>query len=383
MTATPAPLHTQPRLLALDGVRGVAILLVLLVHAARVPEGAQMPGVLSATDYIASNVLAYGWAGVDLFFVLSGYLITGILLRQRDDPHYFRNFYARRVLRIFPLYYAVVLVRLFVVPGMEHPTWEAVACLTFWSNLWYGSLPGDAASDPVLGVTWSLAIEEQFYLLWPLLVYVTSRRVLASICWALIVGALGLRIAMSLGDAHWLKLWLYTPCRVDTLAVGALVAVVGAERVPWPRWIALLAAAELGVMVLPYGTGAFEPRMQVAGYTLHAVLGGAVVVLALRNGLLARLLEARVLRAFGRYSYAIYLLHIPIVEGLGRLLLRHDAPLPLRPLAEATGHYLPATLAFAAICIGVAFLAGLLSWHALEKHVLSLRRLFVPRGRAR
>jgi peptidoglycan/LPS O-acetylase OafA/YrhL len=195
----------------LDGMRGLAILLVLFAHSAiaftRVP----------AFRWIEN----YGNLGVQLFFVLSGFLITRILLDTKDTPHFFRNFFVRRALRIYPLYY--VLLGFVVFSGLVHQHgvrwWPYILYL---SNIIYG-----AGTEPSpLGPVWSLAVEEQFYLVWPFVVSVVSRRGLERLCVAMIVGAVGLRLTGVMQFHN-------TLVQLDALAAGALVACRFNEIASW------------------------------------------------------------------------------------------------------------------------------------------------------
>src|SRR5260370_16732322 len=173
----------------LDGIRGLAILLVMAVHFI----GDATPR--NFAERLAVKLASYGVLGVDLFFVLSGFLITGLLLDAKNDPHYFRNFYARRILRIFPLYY-LVLALLFLVlprlialtPALELARERQVWLWTYTANFYIAAKSSWAALTYVSHF-WSLAIEEHFYLLWPLAVFLLSRETLARICLAAIGGA--------------------------------------------------------------------------------------------------------------------------------------------------------------------------------------------------
>ena len=194
-------LSLPKHILALDGLRGMAILGVILFHAA--VEYA--PSTLSGKALGA--VFNVGWGGVDLFFVLSGFLITGILLETRGTAGFFRNFYARRTLRIFPLYYGVLFVIFVVLPHyrpFDTPGLQTIArnqgwfwtYLTNFGFIVHGSVFGN--SDwLLLNHFWSLAVEEQFYLVWPLLVYLLSGRSLRVICVFLFVEALFLRSGLA------------------------------------------------------------------------------------------------------------------------------------------------------------------------------------------
>src|SRR3954466_6828035 len=189
-----APPMPSGHIATLDGLRGVAILLVMLCH---------FLGLLHTGNHRLDSLLhlgfGHGWVGVNLFFVLSGFLITGILLDAKSSPRYFRNFYARRTLRIFPLYYGVLFVCFAILPlfpGSNSADFLALRSRQGW--LWtYCTnikivLDGDwKFATPLLdlGHFWSLAVEEHFYLVWPLLVFLLPTRALVKACIGVIVVA--------------------------------------------------------------------------------------------------------------------------------------------------------------------------------------------------
>src|SRR3954466_4450020 len=208
----------------LDGLRGIAILAVMIHHAAEFGQG-------NSPATAVHQFLHLGRHGVDLFFVLSGFLITGILLDSKGSPRYFSTFYARRTLRIFPLYYGVLLVVLVVLPLIvpQPPAAREVIADQGW--LWlYASNILMAWRNRVLfngehvylSHFWSLAVEEQFYLVWPLVVLLVGGRGLAWVCAACLPVALVVRGLTTRGSEFSAAIFL-TPCRVDSLAVGALV----------------------------------------------------------------------------------------------------------------------------------------------------------------
>src|SRR6476620_6746086 len=171
----------QQRIPQLDSLRGIAILMVLVGHIQK-----NVPGIVGPWAH-------HGFSGVDLFFVLSGFLITGILLRAKTRPDYFKNFYTRRALRIWPLYYAV-LILLLLPNSLTHlnlasPRWSY---LLYIQNLF----PGFPAASGPLYITWSLAIEEQFYLIWPPIVLLLNRQWLARLAISLVILSPVLRYAL-------------------------------------------------------------------------------------------------------------------------------------------------------------------------------------------
>ena len=240
--ATPIDIRTSPtdsgerRIVALDGLRGVAVLMVMAFHFHQFGAG---PSVVQV-DVAADKVLGAGWAGVELFFVLSGFFITGILLALKDGRGgYFGTFYSRRVLRIFPLYFVFLIMMLIALPAIgafggselerlrDAGPWQ----LLFAQNIWI--LAADAQSVNPYGTVhlWSLAVEEQFYLVWPLAVLLLGKRGLVALCVALVVMSPLLRLAMLSTDAHPFAVYVFSPVRADALAVGALLAVI-ATRCP-------------------------------------------------------------------------------------------------------------------------------------------------------
>ena len=312
---------------ALDGLRAVAILMVFCEH------------------YIRSPKADWGWAGVDIFFVLSGFLITGILYDTRDSEHRFRNFYVRRTLRIFPLYYGVLLAGLLLSPIM-HWSWHASLALwplylgNYGRFLWIhdyfahpGLLVGLASMrfQPPLEVYlahfWSLCVEEQFYFLWPLIVFlVHDRRRLRMVCLVVCaVTPLARLTCLELSPTPYLKAGLLYSCgplRADALVFGGLLALM--LRGPEAKWLLRGARAAAGLLF-----GAFvvfevtyrliahrffevaaSSGMQVYGYTLVDWFAGAVLLVALQPGSgVYRVLTLKPLRRLGQISYGFYVFH--------------------------------------------------------------------------
>jgi peptidoglycan/LPS O-acetylase OafA/YrhL len=365
-----APPKRNAHVPALDGVRGAAILGVLLLHATSRLAAPELAGPALALK----RVFGLGWTGVDLFFVLSGFLITGILADARESPRYFRSFYLRRALRILPLYYGFLLV-LFTLAAAWHERVPPGGQLWYWLHLQNFHSP----SGPPLEFgahLWSLAVEEQFYLVWPAAMFVLSRRGAVRTC----VACLGLTLAFRLAawrmgvDLHHLYFW--TPARLDGLAVGALLALLargegGLERFRRPA-AAAAAFALAALACAPATASGFDPGgvyMISVGYSALAVLFGALLlaVVASPRGVCARVAEWAPLRFFGRYSYAIYVLHVPVLVLAARAGLSPSGVLPGAPgLVRAA--------AYVALMVAASVAAALVSWHLLERPFLSLKR---------
>ena len=336
----------------IDGLRGLAILFVM-VHR------------LWPRDALWALPEA-GWIGVDLFFVVSGYLITRILLATRDEPGFFRNFYARRVLRIFPLYYVFVGGVLAVGTAAMH----AQAGSSAWYVMFLGNIPESLLGhDPPywLAPVWSLAIEEQFYLTFPHLVRHLDRRRLAQVLVGLFLLAPLVRV---LGVLAWPDRerfqYLFTLCRTDAIATGCLLAIVSQSK--WfqrlRRPFALVAGAAI---VVELATGLDRTTMfgRIAGYSFVALGFGAIVGLVLleRGRRATALLRVPSLRYIGKLCFGLYLLH-RVADTLT------DAGAAHFGLDATTG------ILWVPIKIGVAVGLASVSWFVLERRMLRLKRFF-------
>lgn len=376
------------RIPVLDGLRGVAILSVMAYHF-------WFYGTVfghTIWERVYSHAAAVGWIGVDLFFVLSGFLITGILYDSRHDPHYYRVFYARRTVRIFPLYYAFLTLFCVIVPmalGLFHrpelaPIHDSTAVKLFvWSYTlnWYEGFKGFSVVSASLQHFWSLSIEEQFYLAWPFLVVTLSRRRLMGLCAALMILGFFLRIVLfrlHLPDAAY----TWTFCRTDSLAVGAIVALAARDphdwkvAVNWARRLTLPALCLTAPLIALLGLRLqFIPEQFALSSFLYTLLGiffGGCLVMAMSAGaetLTHRSLSSPFLRFFGKYSYCLYICHQPLIVVGAKIGLHSDR------LAAVLGNKFLAIVAVNGIAFVIAIAIALASWNLFEKHWLKLKDL--------
>jgi len=333
----------------LDAVRGIAIMLVLIHNIASFPS-----------LHLAA-LASYGWMGVDLFFVLSGFLITGILLDAKQSDRYFKNFYARRCLRIWPLYYSLLVFMFFIVPHLRpsdahtifarsSPWW---AYPVFLQNF-FVAIPSRAAGP--LGVTWSLAIEEQFYLIWPLFVRFFSSVQIRRIAIAVILLSPPVRFYLLL---HNVIIYSNFFCRLDGLMAGAFLAVLVRSEVFVPlkylklAWMSFLIAAS-GVVL------AEVHQARWITFSMTSMGSASLVYLALFSQWkwIQSIFKNRFLTYTGMISYGLYLLH--------------KIPFDVTKVTHLDRHPLVA-LSVTVVC---SYLLAAASWMFLEKPFLQLKRFF-------
>jgi peptidoglycan/LPS O-acetylase OafA/YrhL len=370
----------------LDGVRGIAISGVLLLHFV---SGAS---AYSAVERAIQKVTSYGLFGVDLFFVLSGFLITGILYDSKGDPHYFRNFYARRTLRIFPLYYAVLLVLMLLIPSSvvasaapelagarENQIW----LWPYLTNVYVAKAGG--FTMPYVSHFWTLAIEEHFYLMWPLIVAVTSRKGAMRVSLVLSVLALTLRVGLVAGGAGEIAAQTLTPCRFDSLCCGAWFALaargpggVGAVVARFRSLLPISAGLVLALSIWHTKIGLGDALVLPLRVSACAVLFGIAIVIAVDDAgppLIKRALCWGWLRTLGKYSYGLYIYH--------GLIDRHFAYRGFEErLTRTLGSHGLAVLALAGGGIALSLLISIASFELFEKPFLKLKRYFEARAAA-
>jgi peptidoglycan/LPS O-acetylase OafA/YrhL len=361
------------RIIELDGLRGVAVLLVLFHHLV-IHSKMTRDSFLDINTY---KLAASAWIGVDLFFVLSGFLITGILYDSKNAKGYFRNFYSRRALRIFPLYFGILALILAARPSLL----PADAQLWFWtylSNI-YIVVENGWPDPPHLNHFWSLAIEEQFYLLWPLAVLAFGRQQLIRLSIACMIIAFVLRVISPLGMSP-LDGYMLLPTRMDALAAGAVVALLirSDEGRNFVRTWAAPSLYATGILIFAlfqhkWGLYELNPLVRTFGYTLLAVAAASligVLVTANDKRWLRRGLSMPWLMQLGKYSYGIYVLHHPIIFVL------RGAGIDARLFPQMFDSSLPGVLMFAAVAGCITLSSAMLSYHCWELPFLKMKRFF-------
>ncbi|HEY3404145.1 MAG TPA: acyltransferase [Ohtaekwangia sp.] len=354
--------YTRGHIPALDGLRGTAALAVIGFH-------------------IFSNHVKFGWIGVDLFFVLSGFLITGILLDSKGTVNYYRNYLAKRALRIFPLYYFFLIVFFGVFRwtgyGNSIDDYDYLSSIQSWYWLyiqnWRVFFDPLYPGEDIISHFWSLAIEEQFYIFWPIVIYLIPFRRVIPVCLALIGISIACRLYMYyVLEMSFIKVYFFTAGHLDVLAVGAiLAAMVRNENLmallaKYTLWIFIISGSAvlgIGVWNHSFGIQEFTPY----GFTVLAIFFGSMIIVSLaphRYNLLKFIMESRALTFFGKYSYGLYVYHIPVLR------------ICMVELNGVVSRQMMLVIAFA-LSIVVAYI----SYHLIEKHFLKLKSRFTSMPR--
>ncbi|RDJ05806.1 acyltransferase family protein [Rhizobium grahamii] len=339
----------------LDGLRTVAVSMVLYHH------------------FFAVDGSVLGHLGVRLFFVLSGFLITRLLLEARFTVDYqpdtvLKAFYIRRALRIFPPYFAMLgFICLVNLEGARDGIkWHAL----YLSNFWYALR--NEWTPWVLCHTWSLSIEEQFYVAWPLVILLAPRRLIASICVAIIAFSLAYRLYWPFTATPSLARDLLPPASVDALVAGALLAVHRRRTEVWPRWIGLSLAplTAAAIMFLWLKSVPMTPALEWLtwiGAEVFPVIPLVVLVGCCSSGVsgaFGRILERRSISTIGRISYGVYLFH-PVVLSL---VVKAQPWIPVNVSEQGPGRFVIATAA--------TLMLASISWLTFERPLNQLKRYF-------
>lgn len=368
----PTPDNNKTRITELDGVRGIAIALVLVWHYVQ----NQINPMAGTYLFDIKNLLVFTWSGVDLFFVLSGFLIGGILLDNRDSENYFKTFYIRRACRIFPIYYLFILILVLAthlgIQGYPSIAWVFdLKNMPLWSYATFTQnilmVINNEAGPPWLNVTWSLAVEEHFYLFLPLIVrYVKKDQLPIVLLWFIISAPL-LR-----ATAPGLSAYINAPWRADSLLLGVLLAY--GVRTPgfWEaaekyRYVIYSAFSGLVIIV---GIMALNTLLKLGGAITHLVYAGLytlllLIILMSQNGLLSRFLRMRILVWLGTISYGVYLLHQGMSSVLhGLIRLDYPAMVDLKSIGVTL------------LALALTLLISHISYYYFEKRIIRFSHAF-------
>jgi peptidoglycan/LPS O-acetylase OafA/YrhL len=366
----------------LDTLRGIAIIMVLFHNIADTGHKEIEGNFAKIVSFIADS----GWVGVQLFFVLSGFLITGILLDGKGTNKQLFNFYTRRILRIFPLYFIVLSILFILLPILGYlPEWLHTARI---HQIWYWTYLVNWASPffdkTTLGHFWTLAVEEQFYLFWPLVILLMGRRKLCLFCLFLIVSAILARyLLISIDLIHGKKMvYSFTVVRWDSLAIGALAAIAIRNK-SYSDFIhvnhKVLILFCIGLIVLPVVKyHSFSPTnggWTILNQTTSALLFGIIIFVSssISGGVKTkRILNNSMLKMIGKYSYAIYIFHVPIGYIWSNATGINPKNINLNGF-----HLIDAMLLNSITVFIISFLFALCSWYFIELPFLRLKNKFI------
>lgn len=352
---------------ALDGLRGLAILLVIFLH-----------------NFDFLNYFFFGWLGVDLFFVLSGFLITDILLNSLGKPNFLRNFYMRRILRIFPLYYLILIICLLILPhitslnlNLKYYTSNQIWLWTYLQN-WLFVFKEPVGTKMLLH-TWSLAVEEQFYLVWPATILLIRRPKILLI----VVAAVLLIVAVTrymlwthhIGELAYSSLYTFT--RIDGICVGCMLALLMRIHPGFLKKytfvvVFLIAIVNFGFYFLNHQHAYALPYLAFVGYTTFAILFGILVYEAVegKSKIINFIFNNSILKFFGKISYGLYVYHWPIFILLFSFFQQFFATSLMFP--EKT-----AAVAGSITVIMIDIIISFLSFRFFENFFLKLKKRYV------
>ncbi len=368
-----------------DGLRAVAILWVMFGHISSTLNWSAENSVHKAF-LLLTNM---GWVGVQLFFVLSGFLITQILLRSRSHKHYFKNFYIRRSLRIFPIYYFALFIFFIIIPiFFVQPTWFANASenqIWYWLYLqnWIRPFSEQGALAPL----WSLAIEEQYYLIWPMLVLFLNEKKLKLVCLFMIVSAPIFRFSLYQVMPMWFSdidniakssAYNFTFARWDAIAIGSFIGIYFYQEntIALKKWatklLLLLSAVVLVQIAFMSNFTSVSEGIGIFNQTTAALIFGCIIVIiasSQEKNWHINILELKVLKSIGKVSYSMYIFHLP----LSILWINYWSPVidsysSITKILIVLAHYFTLVL--------LVYLLAKISWKFFESPILKYKQRF-------
>ncbi len=358
----------------LDGVRGLAILAVTLYRFTR-----DLPTDTMAGKYLHA-FFSLGDRGVELFFVLSGFLITGILVDAKGNKNYFSHFFVRRSLRIFPLYFGALFLFVIFFQWINPSQFTLAREHQFylWTYLTNVKMSLDNAwcfGD--LDHFWSLAVEEHFYLCWPFVIFFCSHRTILRIAVAGAVLSAFSRVLFCVVSDNGVAPDVLTVFRCDALLIGSIIALMirtedGIKYLKLAGW-PLFAAS----LVISLACAMVSTRLLTVGHTLWPLLWASLLVGVLFSGpghLLAQLFAFPFLQRLGKYSYAMYVFQKPLIPLTAGWMSAQQ-------LGQVAGNDLAGHLLYLVAMFGLTYAVAIVSWYAVERHFLKLKGLFPSRGR--
>lgn len=347
--------NSKEKIPELDGIRGLAIALVIGYHCFK---------------------LAIGWVGVDLFFVLSGFLITGILLDTKDNQHYYKNFWARRVLRIFPLYYAVLILILlpailFKINTIDEPS------ITYWfyAQNWKFTFDGNFhAGKGTLNHFWSLAIEEQFYLIFPIIIKLFKPKALFATIISFIAIAIVLRFYLFYNDN--IGYYLFTFSRIDSLLIGAALAyLIRNNKELIIKYIHFVFIFSLSIIILIMYNGSWQDSYKhfgTFGYTIVALFFATLIIYSIstfKHNPLKKIFNNNILKYLGKIAYGLYVFHFifyvlfkPALEKL---------------FFDLTESEIISKMIGSIVVLILTLITSYISYHFFEKRFLKMKKKFI------
>jgi peptidoglycan/LPS O-acetylase OafA/YrhL len=359
---------SQPQKLyypALDGLRGIGCLLVVVYH----------------DFWFLQKQLFFGWLAMDIFFVLSGFLITDILLNTMGRENYLKNFYARRILRVFPLYYTSLIIFILILPHVNNLPFRLDYFVShqayFWLFLQNWVLIFDSPNQQTaLNHLWSMAVEEQFYLLWPLLVaFIRKPKNLLLLVGALLLGFSVFRFWLWFRHVEGLAYYnFYLFTRIDGICIGCMVALL--QKINY-RFLGNF----MGVLVLAFAGLNFIfyfinkqfndsfPYLGLIGFSTFSMVFGLLVydITNRRDGFFSKIFDINFLKFIGRISYGTYIFHWPIY-----LLINGAVSKAVSPLLSGQSNMLFTST----VATVVAYVAGYLSYRYFESYFLNMKKNF-------